>query len=117
RRSECDRPNESTSAPNNGGCAVGFGPNWTKEATLALLYCKHPLERNQRAFHYLRRQLDAWLQIFETRGELLERVQLHIRALAAIAVFVRDKIKSLARRKFLERIAHSALGHDDEFVC
>ena len=50
-------------------------------------------------------------------AQFLQRVALHVRALAAIAVLVGDEIELSCRGASLfERMLHAALGHDDEFV-
>src|SRR6185437_9943855 len=70
---------------------------------------------NARSLDNIGWQLNAGLECFETIAQLFKRVQLHVGALAAIAIFVGNEVKALAGRLFFERVAHAAFGHHDEF--
>src|SRR5215469_18892753 len=50
----------------------------------------------------------------QTVAYLLERVELHIRTLAAIAVLVGDEIKLASGRELFERVADAAFRHHDD---
>src|SRR5579885_1038373 len=113
RRSEWIRPYVSIRGPEIGACGELPGESWT--SWLTLTYREHAFERNQRAIHDLGRQFDTRPQSLQASLQLLERVQLHIRALAAVAILVRDEMKLFARRELFERIPDSALRHHDKF--
>src|SRR4051794_36772830 len=97
RRFVCWRPKESTS--------------------IALLYGKHALDGKCRPGNKVRGDLNPRLQVLEAVPQFLERVPLHIRALAAVAVFVLYVVELLAGSEFVKRVVHAALGHDNEFFC
>src|SRR6516165_2402197 len=96
RRLSWTRPQESTS----GWAAM-------------LLEREHAFERHQGAFDDLARQLDPRFEVLEAIPQLLERVQLHVRALAAIAVLIGHVVEALVRRHPLQRIVDAAFGHHD----
>src|SRR5690349_2365637 len=100
RRLSCTRPNPSTS----GWILIG------------LPYGEHAFDRNQRAAHQLWGDFNSWLEIQQRIAQLFESVEPHVRAFAAIAVFVGNEVEFLPGRKFAQRVAHTALGHHDELL-
>ena len=67
----------------------------------ALLYRQHALNWKGSALHDFRRQFHARFESPQTLAQFLKCVALHVRALAAIAVFIGNEMEALVRRKFL----------------
>src|SRR4026207_2267901 len=92
RRLSCARPNVSTS-----GLVSMRGS----------LNGEHALERDACAAHHVFAQFHARFEIEQRIAQLLERVQPHIRALAAVAVLVGDEIELLFRSQLMERVRYA----------
>src|ERR1700747_2406193 len=76
---------------------------------LSLLHFQHTLNRNQRAAHDVFRHLDPRFEMLERIAKFLERIQPHIRALAAVAVLVFDVMELFRRGDTGEREVDTAL--------
>src|SRR5690349_11526119 len=87
-----------------------------KPSTSISPHREHSFQGHERALHDLARQFDPWLERLQAIAKLLERVELHVRALAAIAVLVGHVVEALVRRLSLERVVDTALRHHDELI-
>src|SRR3954451_24293182 len=131
RRSECARPNESSSSPDWGAPDTSVVPSWISWVNEVLLTSsdkvdrgakawlfqrEHPFDRDQGTTENVRREFDTGRERIQRIAQLLERVQTHVGTLAAIAVLVSNEVELLARRQLFERITHTALGHNDELI-
>src|ERR1700681_2944552 len=82
----------------------------------SLLYSQHSFNGETRPRDDVRGEFHPRFQVVQRLTQFFEGVAPHIGALAAITVLIGNEIKLFPRRQFFERIAHAALGHDDELL-